>query len=186
MQHFPLHILIFSQSPSQVQALKKAARDVFPQCLFTVAATEKQYRERLHWMDYNLIIVSFNPANELSLLAWSLANIIMPFVPFIYTTDDLSGDETIDQHRVLDLADGLLSSKEPDRAAHEILRVWAANAPAFEQENNYRLTCKKRKLLLQKFEARLNRNRILPRNAFWRTILASLYSNRQDTASSGK
>jgi hypothetical protein len=178
MHNQPFHILIMSQDTRQVAVLKKTLRSMYHECLFVIARNEQEYRQRLHWLDYHLILANFNLPGDLGQMAWILANICLPYAPFIYLleTDDAG---TRYQHRFLKLADGRIYTDKLEHCPPVIHAVWSSNAPGVSQEVAQRAKMKHRKLLMQKYESLCSNTFHSENGSFWNTLLDRLYGKYQ-------
>ena len=126
--------------------IQKKIRQFTTESLYVVATSEKEFEERLDWLDYDLIIVDNDLPQQETQKARILAQIKSPTVPFIMLTE-----YSVKPSGFLPRPKAVLFRQNMSTAGALLESIYLQHAACLELERNCRKRMRRRVLLLQKF-----------------------------------
>ncbi|MCB0596163.1 MAG: response regulator transcription factor [Lewinellaceae bacterium] len=157
MKNDSLKIMVLEDQPLDQELIKRTVKKAFPNAVFIVAQSKKEYLERLGWGAPDVILSDYHIPGYNGLEALLYAKEHFPFVPFLFVTGMLNDEEKAAEV-ILKGAHGYVLKENLSSLPPALEAVLKNNKALAAQRESLHKKENKKKILLQKLQALLEQS----------------------------
>ena len=88
-----INVLLLEDRPVDAELTKRAILKFAPSAVITVAKDEKEFKERIHWAEYDIMLADYHLPGYNGLEALLYVREHFPHLPFIFVTGQLNNEQ---------------------------------------------------------------------------------------------
>ena len=173
MERKALNILLLEDLKTDVELLKRAVLKLAPGSMFTVASSEEEFKERLTWSSYDMVIADYRLPTYNGLEALLLVRSQYPELPFIFCTGSLNDEEEVAQ-TILQGANGYILKRDMKQFGTRFSKALDRIEKEQQQREDRAEKERQKAIKLQKLSALLEQSADFPEKANLQSIVAEL------------
>lgn len=147
-----LKVLMLEDLKTDQELIKRGVMKVAPQAVFIIAETQKEFEDKINWVDPDLILADYNIPGYNGLEALLLVREKISHVPFVFVTGSLNDEEKVAE-AILKGASGYILKGDLSVLPNKIEQVILREEEKFKKKELKMQQKRRKKLLLQKLDA---------------------------------
>ncbi|MBC6992658.1 response regulator [Neolewinella lacunae] len=88
-----LKVFILEDQPMEAELTKRAVLQFAPNAMFTMAATEEEFLQKIQWGEHDVLLADYNLPGYNGLQALLHVREHFPYLPFIFVTGTLNSEQ---------------------------------------------------------------------------------------------